>query len=190
MQVDPDYIGGYHHIGTILTHVKRDYAGAEAAFRKAIRLRPASANACNDLAWLLCTAPDPRFRDPTGALGHARKAVELEPSNPSSFSTLALAEYRLGHWVESLAASERSMALRNGGDASDWFFLAMAHCKKGEKDEARKWFDKAVAWTKEKDPKNAELRQFWTEAAELLGQPGPDTAGTGSPTAPAVEKPR
>jgi tetratricopeptide (TPR) repeat protein len=190
MRVDPDYIGGYHQIGTILTQVKRDYVGAETAFREAIRLRPDSEIARNDLAWLLSTAPDPRFRDPTGAREHARKAVELEPSNPPFSRTLALAEFRSRHWAESLAASERSMALRNGGDASDWFFLAMAHCQKGEKDEARKWFDRAVAWTKEKDPKNADLRQFWTEAAGLLGQPGPDTAGKGSAKAPAVEKPR
>ena len=33
----------------------------------------------------------------------------------------------------------------------------MALWQKGDKDEARKWFDKAVAWTKEKDPKNVEL---------------------------------
>ena len=50
----------------------------------------------------------------------------------------------------------------------------MAHAQKGEKDEARKWFDKAAAWTKEKDPKNAELLRFWKEAAELLGEPRAD----------------
>jgi len=69
------------------------------------------------------------------------------------------------------------MALRNGRDASDWFFLAMEHWHKGDKDEARKWFDKAVAWTKEKAPKNDKLRGFWKEAAELPGLPGPDAAG-------------
>ena len=82
------------------------------------------------------------------------------------------------------------MALRSGGDASDWFFLALACWRQGEKDEARRWFEKADAWTKEKDPKNAELRQFWTEAAELLGQPGPDAAGKGSPATPLEAKPR
>ena len=40
----------------------------------------------------------------------------------------------------------------------------------------KKWFDKAVAWTKEKDPKNAELLLVWTEAAGLLGQPGSEAA--------------
>ena len=56
----------------------------------------------------------------------------------------------------------------------------MAYVQKGEKNEARKWFDKAVAWTKEKDPKNVELLQFWKEAAELLSQPGPTAASAGA----------
>ena len=71
------------------------------------------------------------------------------------------------------------MELRKGGDAYDWFFQAMAHWQKGDKDEARKWFDKAVAWTRQKAPKNVELRRFWAEAAELLGQPGPDAVRSG-----------
>ena len=29
--------------------------------------------------------------------------------------------------------------------------------------------------TKEKDPKDVELRQFWAEAADLLGRPSPGT---------------
>jgi hypothetical protein len=95
----------------------------------------------------------------------------------------------LGHGTESLAASEHSMALQNGGDANNWFLLALIHWQRGDKDEARKWFNKAVAWTKGEDPKGVELRQFWTEAAELLGQPGPEATGTAVPTAPAVEKP-
>jgi hypothetical protein len=100
-----------------------------------------------------------------------------------------LAEYRVGHWTESLAASESAMALRNGGDAYNWFSVALAHWQEGHKDEARQWFDKAVAWTMQVAPEETELRQLWTEAAVLLGQPGPGAAGTGSPTAFAVEKP-
>src|SRR5262249_12293251 len=122
-------------------------------------------------------------------LRYARKAVELETKNANFANTLAVAEYRSGHWAESIAASERSMELTKGGNAADRFFLAMAHWQKGEKDEARKWFDKAVARTNEEEPKNAELHQFWTEAAELLGSPGPDAPRAGSPTAPAAERP-
>ena len=54
----------------------------------------------------------------------------------------------------------------------DWFLVAMAHWKKGDKDDVRKWFDRAVDWTRRHvadDP----APQCWSEAAELLGQPGP-----------------
>jgi Tfp pilus assembly protein PilF len=109
---------------------------------------------------------------------HARKAVELAPKDSAIVNTLALAEYRSGHWVESITAIERVMAAPNGGTPSDWFILAMARWQKGDKDEARKWFDKAVAGIKEKAPGDAESRRFWVEAAQLLGRPGPDTDAT------------
>jgi len=70
-------------------------------------------------------------------------------------------------------------------DASNWFFLAMASWQQGEKDQAGTWFDKADAWTREKDPGNTELRQFWKEAAELLGRPGPEGAAPPSGELPA-----
>jgi hypothetical protein len=61
------------------------------------------------------------------------------------------------------------------------YFLAMDHWQQARKDEARRWFDEAVKWTTAKEPSNAELRQFWTEAAALLGQPGPTAVGTRAP---------
>ena len=72
------------------------------------------------------------------------------------------------------------MELQGGGDANDRFFLAMAHWQKGDKDEAREWFDKAVAWTKEKASEGADWHWFWEEAAGLLGRTGPDTDATGA----------
>jgi len=65
------------------------------------------------------------------------------------------------------------MALKNGGDAHNWFLLALALWQPGQKDRSRSFFDKAVTWTKQNGPKNAEVLQFWREAAELLGQQGP-----------------
>ena len=61
------------------------------------------------------------------------------------------------------------MELRNGGDSFDWFFLAMAHWRLGEKDKAREWYDRAVRWMDKNPSKNEELRRFRAEAAELLG---------------------
>jgi len=119
----------------------------------------------------------------------ARKAVELAKKGENFDRTLALAEYRSGHWAESLGAGAQATELRKEGEAYVWFLQDMAHWQKGEKDEARKWFDKAVASTKEKGPRNVELRQFWAEAAVLLGQPGLDASGAGSLGAPAAKQP-
>ena len=119
---------------------------------------------------------DRSSRERSEALEHARQAVALSPKEGTFHNTLALAEYRVGHWAESIAAAERSIALLKGVDASNWFFLAMALWQRGEKDRSRSYFDQAVAWTKKNDPKNAELLAFWREAAELLGQPGPSAA--------------
>jgi hypothetical protein len=60
------------------------------------------------------------------------------------------------------------MELRQGGDGTDWFFLAMAHARMGDKQEARKWFDRAVAWMEKNRPGDDELRRFRAEAEELL----------------------
>ena len=82
------------------------------------------------------------------------------------------------------------MAVRNGGDANDWFILAMARRKSTPKDEARTWFHKAGPMSQGYDAKNAELRQFWTEAAVLVDKPGPDAPAPapGSPKGSTAEK--
>ena len=112
-------------------------------------------------------------------LEHARLAVAAaDPKDGDFRTTLALAEYRAGHWASRSRADK--------GDASTGSSSAMAHWQNAEKDESRKWFDKAVGCTKEKAPKNVELLQFWLEAAELLGQPNP---GLHSGTVPAEARP-
>ena len=99
-------------------------------------------------------------------LERARDAVELAPKDGNVFNTLALAEYRSGHWAESITAAERSIVLIQGlesfdwfaatersiaslsaVDPSNWYFLAMAHWQRGEKDRARSYFARAVDWT-------------------------------------------
>ncbi|MGO9466029.1 MAG: tetratricopeptide repeat protein [Isosphaeraceae bacterium] len=145
------------------------------------------------LAWALLTKPGSSAEERSEALEHARQAVVLVPKNGGFCTTLALAEYRAGHWAESIAAALRSTKLTDGADpanAANWFFLAMARWQQGGRDEARKWLDKAVALTREKDPENAELRPFWAEAAKLLGQPGPDSKGGTAHAETGTGKPR
>jgi eukaryotic-like serine/threonine-protein kinase len=123
----------------------------------------------NDLAWMLATCPDERFRDPVQALVLAKGAADQAPEVGHVWNTLGVAQYRNGAWKEAVAAIEKSMQLRQGGDAVDWFVLAMAHWRLGEKDEARIWFDRARTWMEKNPSTDDEVRRFGAEAEELLG---------------------
>ncbi len=178
IRIQPDYANAHYFLGICLftQGVLRE---AIVEFREATRLEPTSPGAHNHLAWALAFPSTSPSTDYEEALTHARKAVELAPSDVASVNTLALAEYRSGHWAESVAAAERAMQLRHGDSAEDWFILALALSWKGEKDNARMWFDKAAGWTKQNAPENADLLQLWTEARDLLGQHGPGANETG-----------
>jgi Tfp pilus assembly protein PilF len=122
----------------------------------------------NSMAWSLLSNPDRSFRHPQVAVELAERAIAARPADGMIWNTVGIARYRNGEWKEAAAALDKSMALRNGGDAGDWFFVAMCHWQLGEKDEARKWYEKATQWTEKNQPKNVELRRFRAEAEELL----------------------
>jgi serine/threonine protein kinase/Flp pilus assembly protein TadD len=143
---------------------------AIAEYRRAIACEPKlPAEIYNDFAWLLATCPDPRLRNYPQAVESAKKAVQLAPGAGAVWNTLGVALYRSGNWKEAIAALEKSVTLRNGGDSFDWFFLAMTNRQLGEKDKARRWYDKAVRWMEKNRPADEELRRLRSEAAQVLG---------------------
>jgi tetratricopeptide (TPR) repeat protein len=123
----------------------------------------------NKLAWLLATCPDLQVRNPGQAVAHAQKAVEVAPDNGMFWNTLGVAQYRNGDWKAAIEALMKSVQLGKGGDSFDFFFLAMAHWQQNDKDKARDWYDRAVAWMDKNDPQNKELKRFRAEATSLLG---------------------
>jgi len=130
---------------------------------------PKDATVHNILAWLLATHANPKLRDPGRAVNCAKRAVELAPKEGNYWNTLGVAHYRAGDWKSALAALEKSMELRKGGDSIDWFFLAMCHEKLGDKEKARQWYDRATRWMDKNQANNEELRRFRAEAAQVLG---------------------
>ena len=124
---------------------------------------------CNSVAWRLATDADLKPRPTEVALECARKAVELAPEDGGVWNTLGVAQYRAENWQASIDALRKAMGLRQGGNSFDWFFLAMAHWRLGNKDEARLWYGRAVEWMEKNRPKDEDLRRFRAEAAELLG---------------------
>jgi len=100
--------------------------------------------------------------------------VELLPDSFSPQNTLGLVELRNGNLREAASALQKSMEKKGaGGDAYDWFQMAILSAQKGLRDEARRWFDKAVAWSTANGRRDADLRVLWAEAADQLGEPGP-----------------
>jgi tetratricopeptide (TPR) repeat protein len=144
------------------------WAEAIADYSKIVELLPQGARGRNNLAWQLATCPEARFQDPPRAVELAKKATELTPQQGAYWNTLGAAYYRAGQWNESIAALEKSIELRRGGDSNDWFFLAMANWQLGEHAKAREWYDKAVQWMDKNQPTNKELRGFRAEADELM----------------------
>ena len=133
---------------------------------------PDSAEDANGLAWFLALCADSHFRDPARAVSLAQKAVHQIPQNGSYWNTLGIAQYRAGQWRESITALEKAMALRKGGNSSDWLFLAMAHWQLGQQEAARTWYDKAVKDLKKFEYPREEEGRWLAEAGVLLKMKG------------------
>jgi tetratricopeptide (TPR) repeat protein len=67
---------------------RKDFPGAEAAYRRTLSITPLNPDALNNLAWLYATCPDPRFKKPEEALRLAQVAVYLNTA-PHILDTLA-----------------------------------------------------------------------------------------------------
>jgi serine/threonine protein kinase/tetratricopeptide (TPR) repeat protein len=144
--------------------------------REAVRLssdggrnRDRLAQYLTERAWELATHAEPLKRDSGRAVALAKEAVELSPQAGICRYTLATALYRAADYQAAIVALGDSMQMRMGGNSIDWFLLALAHGKLGEKDQARAWYDRAVSWMDTNQPNNEVLRHFRAEAAELLG---------------------
>jgi tetratricopeptide (TPR) repeat protein len=146
---------------------------------------------CN-LAWSLATCPDPKARDAGRAVELAKKVSDLTPKDGNVWKVLGAAHYRAGNWKAAIEALDRANQLKAGGDGYEWFYLAMAHWQRDEKDQARKWHDQAVAWIKKENPRpgfsngdkgGEQLRRLRDEAAALLGvkDPPPPPGGKDPP---------
>jgi serine/threonine protein kinase/Tfp pilus assembly protein PilF len=155
------------------------YQKALADYSQVLALDGESGTGHNYCAWLLATCPDAKVRNPLRAVELAQKAVQLAPAKGDFWNTLGVAQYRVGDWKAALGALKQSIQLRKGGRASDFFFVAMAHLQLGHRDEASRWYGRALKWMEvnkqplRMDPLLAEeLRGFRLETEELLKKSG------------------
>jgi tetratricopeptide (TPR) repeat protein len=123
----------------------------------------------NNFSWALCSRSNLSAGVARQAVELAQKAVELEPNAGHLWNTLGVAHYRAGSWPAAIEALQKSGELNREQHLS-WnaFFLAMAHWRLGNQDDARAWFNQAVEWMEKNAQDNEELRRFKTEAEELM----------------------
>ncbi len=145
---------------------KRELALAD--FQKSIEIDPNHFTAYNNSAWYLVTGREPSNSDLELGVKHARRAVELAPTVATPWNTLGVALYYSGQWQEAIESLQKSIELKSSAIAFDYMFLAMAHWKLNQPEEARKWYDQAIK-TMENDKSNdEELLRFRDEAIKLL----------------------
>jgi tetratricopeptide (TPR) repeat protein len=143
-----------------------DFHQALALFERCVAKQPGVPMYQSDFARALANCPAPQFRDAPRAVQLAKKALQSRPSSSNDWGVLGSALYRTGAWTDAIEALKKAIELGKGGDAFDWYLLAMAHWRKGDPKEARKCYDKAVS-SPDSDPvPNQRLR---AEAAVLIG---------------------
>jgi serine/threonine-protein kinase len=134
-------------------------------------------------AWFYTNCADEKFRDPDEAIRLATRAKLESPQNADYWSTLGAAYFRNENFAKSIDALREAIRLRTEGDTRDWFFLAMAQWRKGEKAAAMESYQNGVKWIEVNRPANLELKQLRREVEKMLAieTPSPKVESTAPP---------
>jgi Tfp pilus assembly protein PilF len=132
---------------------------------------PESPSRLNDVSWAVASqrgAPPEAYRL---ALRQAEAASKLAPTNGDLLNTLGVAQYRAGHYREAVATLTQSDRINSAGargpQPADLAFLALAHHRLGEPDQARSALGRLRASMKKPEhASTSEAQMFQSEAEE------------------------
>lgn len=85
------------------------------------------------------------------------------------------------HYQEAIDALQKASDLQHKLMSWDAFFLAMAHWQLGHKEQGRTYYNQAVMWMANNQPRSAVLRDYRAEAEALMGPPPATSAPTSQP---------
>jgi len=118
-----------------------DRSAAIELYRKVAQANPDSAQASNNLAYLLVEV----VNKPDEALKYAEKAVQLAPERPAYCDTLGWILYRKGVYNAAVPYLERAGANNTDRDNVLWkYHLAMAYSKAGDPGRGRATLEAAL----------------------------------------------
>ncbi|PZR73162.1 MAG: hypothetical protein DLM52_11540 [Chthoniobacterales bacterium] len=140
MSEDPNLGEGHSALGQILVSVDRNAKGAEAEYRRAAALAPASADPKIGLSTILAD-----LGQIEEAVELLQQAVRLDPLSVNAHFDLARLLTSLGRYDEAVESARKAIALQPGG-AGTWQMLALVEAKRGDGEAALK------AATQEADP--------------------------------------
>jgi len=154
-QKKPDFVEGYMALGTLLAEAD-NLAGAEAAYLKALEIRPDFAAVANNLAWLIANKSEPDLGE---ALRLALVAQNAFPEDPYIADTLGWVYYKRGAYQ--LALTQFSMAVEKRPDMPTLrYHLALALYADGQINQAKAELSKCLE-TKENFPEYSEAEIFF-----------------------------
>jgi len=129
---DPNSADGHAALGQILISVDRNSKGAEAEYRRAAELAPASAEPKIGLSSVIGD-----FGQIEEAVELLQQAVRLEPLSVNAHFDLARLLASLGRYDEAVESAQKAVELQPGG-AGTWQMLALVQAKRGDGEAALK----------------------------------------------------
>ena len=133
---------------------------------------PESPSRLNEVSWLVARQRGATREAHRLAFLQAEAACRLEPTNGALLNTLGVAQYRAGHYREAVATLTQSDRLNSGGalgaQPADLAFLALAHHRLGEPDQARTALGRLRTLMQKPEHASAsEAQLFLSEAEEI-----------------------
>lgn len=141
----------YFRYSMILSRLGRgDVAGYRTECARMLEDFGNKADTAYWVAWTCILAPR-AVADLTRPVQLAQLALRSQPKSMVHLGTLGAALYRAGRFEEAIRRLTEANGIweKAGGKGTSspaygWFFLAMAHHRLGNAEEARKWLDRAV----------------------------------------------
>jgi tetratricopeptide (TPR) repeat protein len=132
-------------------------------------LRRRWCDCANDLAWLEIHHLELPQSDLPSVIAVARRTVELCPDSPAYWNTLGTACFRAGDNESAVTALGHATGL-SGGTPFDDVFLAMAHARSGNRQQAEHYLAQAVTSMERGYSGHPELVRFCDEAQAILNE--------------------
>jgi Flp pilus assembly protein TadD len=115
----PDQAKGHYRLAQAL-FLQHQSQEAIDEFWKALRLDPESPGVLNELAWILATNPDSKFRSGTVAIHLAERACSLTHyQEPAMLTTLGVAYAEAGRFPEAIKTAQQARDLASAEGQKD-----------------------------------------------------------------------